>query len=54
MFIVHIWEILQILAELHSSEDVFLTPKDGIFQLDILVKTVSCKVTTIQNDNDRK
>ena len=24
------WEILQKLAELHSTEDVLLTPKDGI------------------------
>ena len=26
------WEMLQTLAELHSTEDVLLTPQDGILQ----------------------
>ena len=48
------WEILQKLAELHSSADV---PQNGILylkmvycKLDVLVKMVSCKVMTIENE----
>ena len=43
------WEVLQKLAELHSTADVFLTTTDG------MLKTAHThEDSQLQSDNDRK
>ena len=43
------WEILQKLAELHSTADIFLTTTDGILQT-----AHTCEDGQLQSDNDRQ
>ena len=44
------WEILQKLAELHSTEDVILTPKDGKLSTGHTLEDSKLQVTTIENE----